>query len=776
MVMPHHTHEEETSRSEPNSTLAAAAHAAAAMRPLHPLAQGHKQPPQHVQHNMASASRPPLPPATLAMQQAASPSMRLKRLESSNGTPAAPNAANGNANGNGIATPYLWDLYDLPPQPHRQCSVDPASSLQSPLQPPPLSRLPSLSSFFPPSLAPQRSGSFPRLMSLVPTPSPEMNMASPSLMPPLERATTEQFAAVLNSPQQQQSHGHPMPPIKYEHHHSHQEHATVRMSDAMPPVMDTACSQCMVESSVCAACIAAKQAQFSHGWLLDSPASYPTAPHTPMTPNYLAQLPLLKQESGASMSTDMNTLPPQLHPQLTLKSDTLMSDVKLKQEEEEEEEKKSSDVSSTAATPALHKQGKLARFLPDGEEESFSGMEPLHLPESVGASSVPYATATDSGKAVSRSGRSLRQRKVRSRSPSPDLSDLSDEEDSASDAQDTEHFGETMDDTLSPPPPPKSFGLVEGGDSSGQSSAEPPAPTTLLPVSASALLPSRPSTAAVPPAHIKDRLVKSAKKLLTAADGVHTAVQVQVIPLWYPRKPTSPAEAAAAAAQQTPSTSLPHKIRLIRVFNTDTQIVSMYVHAADLGGVVERKSNISRLFGKFESPAEKLLMSVVGAHNHSVGQESNVLTSKGVRKFLLTNKMRDEAHYRQWILSVLLPQLEHDPLEIGEEILEIEASTDPAAPTAVKPLRMRRIEKKRQQQQAAAKEAQEKTAAGAGTPSPSSSPAPAAKKQKTVHVHSLHSPPPRYSPMNGAATDAKPVHTPGLKPMQPPQPAASHAA
>lgn len=78
----------------------------------------------------------------------------------------------------------------------------------------------------------------------------------------------------------------------------------------------------------------------------------------------------------------------------------------------------------------------------------------------------------------------------------------------------------------------------------------------------------------------------------TAADGVNDAVQVQVIPIWYPSK-------GAAGA---------HKIRLIRVCNTETETVSMYAHAADVGGVVERKSNISRLFGKFESPAEKLLM------------------------------------------------------------------------------------------------------------------------------------------------------------------------
>jgi hypothetical protein len=144
-----------------------------------------------------------------------------------------------------------------------------------------------------------------------------------------------------------------------------------------------------------------------------------------------------------------------------------------------------------------------------------------------------------------------------------------------------------------------------GGVDSGASSSDPPMPTELLPVRTSELLPSRPSTAAVPPGHIKDRLVKSAKKLLTAADGVNESVQVQVIPIYYPSK-------------NAPKS---YKIRLIRVYNTDTETVSMYAHAADVGGVVVRKSNISRLFGKFESPAEKLLMNVVGAHNSKEKEE-----------------------------------------------------------------------------------------------------------------------------------------------------------
>lgn len=65
--------------------------------------------------------------------------------------------------------------------------------------------------------------------------------------------------------------------------------------------------------------------------------------------------------------------------------------------------------------------------------------------------------------------------------------------------------------------------------------------------------------------------------------------------------------------------------------------------------------------------------------------------------------MKDEFVYRHWIESVLLPKLIHDPLEIGEEMLEIEASTDPHMPHHIKPKKMARMEKK-QQRRAAEKE------------------------------------------------------------------------
>jgi hypothetical protein len=102
-----------------------------------------------------------------------------------------------------------------------------------------------------------------------------------------------------------------------------------------------------------------------------------------------------------------------------------------------------------------------------------------------------------------------------------------------------------------------------------------------------------------------------------------------------------------------------HRVRLIRVRNEQNNTDDVYAHGADVGSVVERKSNISRLFGKFKSPQEKLLMNVPGPHNHTVGQESNILTVAGLHTFLNTNKMKGQAHYAHWIVNDLIPKLQN---------------------------------------------------------------------------------------------------------------------
>jgi len=121
-----------------------------------------------------------------------------------------------------------------------------------------------------------------------------------------------------------------------------------------------------------------------------------------------------------------------------------------------------------------------------------------------------------------------------------------------------------------------------------------------------------------------------------------------------------------------------HSIRILTVTNHETHAVESFVHAADLGGVVERKSNISRLFGQFSSPAEKVLMNVTGTHNHSIGQESNVLTRAGVLRFFDCSKMRGQTQYREWVEDVILSIFDQNKsatvIENMDEIKQVLAS------------------------------------------------------------------------------------------------------
>ena len=99
-----------------------------------------------------------------------------------------------------------------------------------------------------------------------------------------------------------------------------------------------------------------------------------------------------------------------------------------------------------------------------------------------------------------------------------------------------------------------------------------------------------------------------------------------------------------------------HSIRIIHTHSTDRR-AACYVHGADVGGVIERKSNISRMFGQFESPREKVLMNVTGKHNHTVGQEANVLTVAGVERLMTLKKCAPNAEYCDWLRTQLLPRL-----------------------------------------------------------------------------------------------------------------------
>jgi hypothetical protein len=351
------------------------------------------------------------------------------------------------------------------------------------------------------------------------------------------------------------------------------------------PILDAECEGCWEQGARCHQCTLGKQQQFNHnGWPIDQPSLYDDSAFA-----YVKQEPLYDDASWIKQE-------PCCYPQYSM---PMHQDPPAQYDECEEKQGLPPLSAPLLVGDQLTRvQGKLTRFLPEGRD--MMAVDTID-PNYTTAFEHEVANAPNMSE-----GRSRRVRKpiVRSRSPSPDLSERSSTPDSygADSAYETDHYEQEdeshppmhrdqhmLDDAISPP-----VVRYDDSGSSGQSSAEPPIPTRLLPVSAKDLLPSRPSTAAIPPAHIKDRLVKSAKKLLTAADGVNESVQVQVIPIWFPSKQASGA----------------HKIRLIRVENTAEGSVSVYAHAADVGGVVERKSNISRLFGKFESPSEKLLMNV----------------------------------------------------------------------------------------------------------------------------------------------------------------------
>lgn len=147
----------------------------------------------------------------------------------------------------------------------------------------------------------------------------------------------------------------------------------------------------------------------------------------------------------------------------------------------------------------------------------------------------------------------------------------------------------------------------------------------------------------------RDRSVKAAMRI--NIDHKDSNVQLEVIDKFYIKPSQTDEETGLSVPSQT------YKVRLIKVINTITNKIDCYVHAADIGGVVERKSNISRLFGQFESPSEKLLMNVQGAHNHSIGQESNILTYQGVKTFFTQKKMKNNTHYRTWIENEILPAI-----------------------------------------------------------------------------------------------------------------------
>ncbi|AYV86437.1 MAG: hypothetical protein Sylvanvirus1_33 [Sylvanvirus sp.] len=78
----------------------------------------------------------------------------------------------------------------------------------------------------------------------------------------------------------------------------------------------------------------------------------------------------------------------------------------------------------------------------------------------------------------------------------------------------------------------------------------------------------------------------------------------------------------------------------------------IFVHGADIAGLVERKSNISRLLGQFKTPSEKVLGSISIKNNFPGGQVANFLTFLGLEKFLSTSKVNtaNEA-VKHWLIA-----------------------------------------------------------------------------------------------------------------------------
>jgi len=106
-----------------------------------------------------------------------------------------------------------------------------------------------------------------------------------------------------------------------------------------------------------------------------------------------------------------------------------------------------------------------------------------------------------------------------------------------------------------------------------------------------------------------------------------------------------------------------HPIRIMHISSKKTGHAQVVTHAADLAVLFERKSNVSRLLGKYRG-SEKIRLRFIGAHNHIIGQDSNALTLKGVQRLLACCSKLDAMHeYKTWIqrklvrvMSVGVPQ------------------------------------------------------------------------------------------------------------------------
>lgn len=106
------------------------------------------------------------------------------------------------------------------------------------------------------------------------------------------------------------------------------------------------------------------------------------------------------------------------------------------------------------------------------------------------------------------------------------------------------------------------------------------------------------------------------------------------------------------------------------------------VHAGDVGEriVCNRRSNISREFGQYASPTEKILIRVPSEHR-PLGQTGNVLTGFGLIRFMQSKKMRkpENQRYRRWLLHHVYQILQARPFTFPKGHA-LETATIPSTP------------------------------------------------------------------------------------------------
>jgi len=106
------------------------------------------------------------------------------------------------------------------------------------------------------------------------------------------------------------------------------------------------------------------------------------------------------------------------------------------------------------------------------------------------------------------------------------------------------------------------------------------------------------------------------------------------------------------------------------------------VHAGDVGEriVCNRRSNISREFGQYASPTEKILIRVPSEHR-PLGQTGNVLTGFGLIRFMQSKKMRkpENQRYRRWLLQHVYQILQSRPFTFPKGHA-LECATIPSTP------------------------------------------------------------------------------------------------